>query len=339
MPPSKGPNPSTNIFNVSYCAKTPLSGTVELTKNCNLSCVHCYIVSKKNNRRELSTAQVKKLLRQLADEGTLYLVLTGGEVFLRTDIIEICSYARKLNFDLRIFTNATLISGKQIQQLASLNISAVEISLYGREKTHDRITGLPGSFNKCLSAAKELLRHGVPVALKTPLMRGNVKDYSFLSKLAAQIGASLKVDPTITPAEDGSKNILKHRADDKMLEKIYPKNKRSPQIGYDTSDLLCSAGHNFFAVNSKGDILPCLQLPLVLGNIKNQSFKSVWRDSAVLNNLRGLKSDSVKICSNCPDAPYCQRCPGLALTEDGDMFGPSSIACRLVRIMTGRHSS
>ena len=130
----------------------PINAHLELTNNCNLKCVHCYVVKEKT-RSELNYSEIINLLDQLADAGCLWLALTGGEVLTRDDFFDIAFYAKKKNFALRIMTNGTLIDESAADSIAELAPVAVDMSLYSATKdTHDTITQTKGSFEKTLRA-------------------------------------------------------------------------------------------------------------------------------------------------------------------------------------------
>ena len=131
----------------------PLLVHFDLTYNCNLNCVHCYVV--KDYRKELNTSQIKNILDHLASAGTLFLTLSGGEIFTRKDFFEIAEYARELNFALRISTNATLINEDVADKIAALNPEIIKVSVYSTNfKTHDNITNSLQSLIKPLRPLK-----------------------------------------------------------------------------------------------------------------------------------------------------------------------------------------
>src|SRR3989339_1369704 len=117
--------PSDALFQITRARDIPLLCTFEVTRSCNLRCRHCYLapVTRARTNGELTTAEIKKTLRALAAAGTLMLTFTGGELFLRKDIIELCRFARSLSFDLRLFTNATLITESHARALSALSLS------------------------------------------------------------------------------------------------------------------------------------------------------------------------------------------------------------------------
>ena len=129
----------------------PLSATFELTNRCNMRCVHCFINEPQASRaaisKELSTAQVCDLLDRIAAAGCLFLTLTGGEVFLRSDFEEIYTHALKKGMVVVLFTNGTLITESTARLLAEYRPLMVEITLYGATaEVYENMTRIPGSY-------------------------------------------------------------------------------------------------------------------------------------------------------------------------------------------------
>src|SRR5262249_38088915 len=105
----------------------PLDVCLELTHHCNFRCQHCYIPDFLAPDM-LSTERVLGLLEELAEMGTLYLTLSGGEMLLRRDWLEIARHARSLGFSLRLFTNGALVTDEVADAMATLDC-VVEVSL------------------------------------------------------------------------------------------------------------------------------------------------------------------------------------------------------------------
>src|SRR5207302_4498395 len=98
--------PADWLFRTSVARHIPLSVHIDLTMRCNEHCVHCYRVIEQ--RPELTTAELKALLDDVARAGTLYLLFSGGEIFLRPDLFDLIEHARRLHFDVRLKSNALL---------------------------------------------------------------------------------------------------------------------------------------------------------------------------------------------------------------------------------------
>ncbi|MFH1062912.1 MAG: radical SAM protein [Candidatus Omnitrophota bacterium] len=304
----------------------PISVVLELTRRCNISCCHCY--NFKDNA-ELSFAQVKDIARQLRQAGTLFLSLTGGEIFTKQDIFDICFYLRQSGFDLSLFTNGTLINQSNIKTIQKLNLSEVGISIQGASaKTHDKITGCQGAFAKSINAISLLKNEQIPVNLKCTLMKDNFAEYKDVIKLANELKVPYIIDPIVSPKDDGSKDVLIYRLSEEQLGAFYQDALLKQKAVFQNQvadDFTCPAGTVMASISAKGDVYPCIQLPEKLGNVFEADFKDIWANSKFLTKLR--KKINIEQCNNCKLSCFCTRCPGLAYLEDGDAFGISSIAC------------
>ena len=113
---------SRGLIAASHDGRLPLCGTIELTERCNLDCLTCYIRKPLNDRTagktELELRQWIDLLDQIADQGCLSLLFTGGEPLARGDFIDIYSHAKKKGFIITLITNGTLLNPKLVDGLA-----------------------------------------------------------------------------------------------------------------------------------------------------------------------------------------------------------------------------
>ena len=333
----------------------PLSVHFDLTYRCNERCVHCYLDH--DDHGELTTAECLKVLDDLARSGTLFLTFSGGEIFLRRDLYEILAAARHLHFDISLKSNALLVTAERAARLREFAVRRVQISVYSDVPAiHDAITKVPGSLERTLAAIPVLLEHGLPVKLACPLMRENLAGYRGVMALAEKLGVPYVLDLTITPMMDGSGGPLEHRASvssllpvlrDPVLHSCKPQmtpqaaramNSFEPSLGSAVSsgmassayeDLPCSAGHNSCYISPYGDVFPCVQLPQAAGNLRREKFDDIWYHAPQLERLRAIRETQLPICSRCEIRSYCERCPGLALMEGGDMLGAYERACAL----------
>ena len=316
----------------------PAWAMLELTHRCNLKCSHCYIVKQK--KKEISTKEVKNILDQLAEAGNLFLAFTGGEVFLRKDIFEILGYAVEKRFVVTVLTNATLLNSSAIKKLKALGVHELSTSLYSlKAGVFDKITGVAGSFAKALKALQELKKTGLSVRIKCPLMTANCSEKKALTAFAKKNGFKLLFDPVLAPKNDGSAENTGQKLGPEQLAKVVKQHcggwKYSKK--YPEKNVICSAGRNFTAVSPYGEVLPCLQIPYSAGNLRKKSFKELWKNSPVLKKLRGLKLKDLKECAACEKIRYCNRCPGMALLENGDLYGKSKSACEIASIRSRCH--
>ena len=119
-------------------------------------------------KRELSTKEYFDVLDQLSETGCLWLCLSGGEIFARSDFFDIYEHAKKRGFIITLFTNGMLINERIADRLAELRPFSIEITLYGRTKeTYEELTRVPGSWAKCMRGIDLLLERKLPLKLKT----------------------------------------------------------------------------------------------------------------------------------------------------------------------------
>src|SRR5882724_5473087 len=199
--------------------RIPLSVHVDLTMRCNERCIHCYRVIEQ--RPELTTAELKALLDDVARAGTLYLTFSGGEVFLRKDLFELLEHARRRHFDVRLKSNALLITPAKAARLRTLAVRQVDISIYSADPAvHDWVTKIPGSLVRSLEGAALLRDAGVTVKLNCPLMKQNVGQYKEIRALAERLGVLCGFDPMITAKNDGDTSPVKLRISGKELRTV-----------------------------------------------------------------------------------------------------------------------
>ncbi len=307
----------------------PLYAHVDLTYRCNLTCTHCYMATD-SLAKELSTGECKNMLEQLAELGTLYLALSGGEILVRRDFFEVAEHARKLGFVLRLFTNGALITAEIAQKIAALQPLVVEISVYGGIKhTHDAITGSPGSLERTMRGVKLLREKGLRILLKTPIMASTLGQVQSVEDIAGEVGALFRTDSVIMPKTDGSKGPLDLRIDDDDLNTVFSEINRDWRLhNPDCNATICNAGKSVMTISPYGDVFACLRIRNSAGNLRTRSLAKIWRDSEVLHGLREMTLSKLTTCSTCRDIEFCSPCPGLALLEHGDLHEPAQECCR-----------
>jgi radical SAM protein with 4Fe4S-binding SPASM domain len=322
----------------------PLNVQVDLTYRCNERCVHCYLDH--DDHGEMTTAEIKHLLEEMADAGVFILTFSGGEIFLRKDFFEILEYARRLMFCVKLKTNAVLIREREAQRLRDLHVESIQISIYShRAEVHDAITLIPGSLKRSLDAVKFLKSQGLKVVIANVLMTQNAQDYPGVRALAAELGVDCTLDPTVTPMMDGDRSILGLGVDREGLRQVMRDPALvgdvdefcavAPPAGEDELDSLpCSAGHTACYVSPYGDMYPCVQFPLPTGNVRTRRFVDIWRHSDQMNDVRSIRVKDLSTCTQCTHVSKCTRCPGLAYME-GNMRGPSSQDCEKSFARTG----
>jgi len=322
----------------------PLSVHLDVTYRCNERCVHCYLDH--DDHGEMTLAEIKHLLDQLAEAGVFFLTISGGEVLMRLDFFDIVRYARKLQFSVKMKTNAFMIREKEADLIRELGVQTVQVSIYShRAGVHDGITKLPGSLKRSVNAIRLLKSRGVAVTMANVLMRENLGDFGGVKALAKELGVPLVTDPTITPKMDGDRSVLALGVRTKQLQRVFHDPEFvgnvdefcAPPTLADSGDLdsiACSAGHTYCYISPYGDVYPCVQFPLPCGNVRSGSFLDIWRHSKAMNEVRSIRARDLPTCSSCTHLASCTRCPGLAFME-GSMRGPSTLDCEKSYARTG----
>lgn len=322
----------------------PISAHMDITYRCNERCEHCYLDHE--DKGEMTTAEIKSILDQLAEIGVFFLVISGGEPLLRKDFFEIIRYARKKLFNVKLKTNAILIGDGEARMLRELGVEEVQISVYShRPEVHDRVTKVRGSLERTVAAIRRLRDAGLKVAIANVLMQRNFEDYTGVQKLAADLRVSYQLDPTITPMMDGGTGVLNLRVSGDALLPVFTDATIVNDVdefcaipeapGDDILDgVPCSAGHSSCYITPYADVFPCVQFPLPSGNLRRQSFKEIWFESPQLKEVRSILTRDLHTCTSCSNVATCSRCPGLAYME-GDMRGPSSADCDKSYVRTG----
>jgi radical SAM protein with 4Fe4S-binding SPASM domain len=309
-----------------------------VTYRCNLRCYFCY---QKHHARtcskELSLKEWSSIFSQLAKAGTLYLTLTGGEPFMRRDILPIVASVREQGFAVSMITNGTLITKSVVRALADLGIMDIGVSLHAaNHRLHDRLTGTPGSYALALGAIRMLRSAGIKVMIKHTVSTENFGQYRLLESLAGRTGCLFECDSFVVPQIAGTVSPFALSADqhDRFLRDM-----NAATVFEDTADSLhCDAGRSVAGITPYGDLVPCIQLPLRFGSMRNRSFAKLWNsDRAVTFRIR--EQQLYAECEACGMQSYCSRCHGLAWAESGDFRAGSPSCCLRAKAVKERLSA
>jgi radical SAM protein with 4Fe4S-binding SPASM domain len=294
----------------------PLQALFELTGRCNLDCGHCYL-DIANPPSELTTEQAKAVIDQLADAGTLFLTLSGGELFLRKDAIEVARHARQRGLAVRLFTNGTRIDRKLAAEIAAVHPLSVEISIYGvHGDAHDSVTRRRRSLRRSLKGALLLKRAGVAVGLKAPMVGLVATDLDEIYRLGDRMGMPMAFDPFITPRLDGSDAPAALRASTSELADAL----RHPRLGWTSAastlpapaspdEAPCAIARRACKIDPSGNLYPCSTYPIPVGNVLEHSLAELWAGGELIDRLRSITvRDLQGECTSCSQSGYCTRC-------------------------------
>jgi radical SAM protein with 4Fe4S-binding SPASM domain len=325
----------------------PLSGSLELTTRCNLNCVHCYHAKPSSIANllgsELTSKELLSILDQIVEAGCLWLLVTGGEPLLRRDFATVYRYAKKKGLLVTLFTNGTLVTPHVADLLAEWTPSSIEVSLYGRtQATYEAVTGVPGSFKRCISGIESLLDRKLPLKLKSTLSTLNCHELPDMQRYAEELGVEFRFDPVLIARLDGSGAPTAFRippeqvialdwTDERRVKEIREFAVRvfEPPPG---PDLLykCGAGVNTFHIDAEGRLTACLLSRQASYDLRSRTFREGWQK--FIPRVRGQKRTKRNQCTDCALATLCGLCPGLAMLEHGDAEESIGYLCRIAHL-------
>jgi radical SAM protein with 4Fe4S-binding SPASM domain len=319
--------------------KLALSGTLELTTHCNLRCGHCYIVDNAT-RGELTTPEIVRILDELVEAGCLWLLLTGGEVMVRKDFLEIYLAAKRRGLIVTVFTNATLVTQKIAETLAEYPPFSIEVTLYGMtEATYEEVTGVKGSYRRCLQGIELLRLKGLPVGLKTVVLKQNQHERQEMEAYARSLGMAFRFDTLIQPRTTGGLSPLAtrvtpqevvevDRSDPKRvaaLRELWEEVISQPRS---TDDHLftCGAGLSSFHISPQGRLQVCELFPYPSFDLRSGSFHEGF---STFRALRDRRYTTESPCQGCKVNALCTKCAGFAYLETGDPEAPVDWLCEI----------
>lgn len=320
----------------------PICGAIEITNKCNMRCTHCYVPREmKSKPKELTTKEIFQIVNQVAEAGCLWLLITGGEPLLRKDFLQIYDDIKGKGILITLFTNGTLITPKIADHLAKKPPFSVEISLYGATKeTYEKVTRIPGSYEKCLRGIKLLKAKGLTLKLKTMGLKSNLGEIKAMQKMAKELGLPFRFDPLINPSLDGAVEPLKERLSSSEVIQLEKDDKERSRewrklykkyYGYTKSDYVytCGAGRNYFLVDAYGNLGMCVLLRIPDYSLRKGSFMDGYR---MFENIRQIKKTVSDECSKCKINIMCGLCPGWSALEKGDASKKVEYLCQVAHL-------
>jgi heme b synthase len=323
----------------------------ELTRGCNLACVHCRASAERGPYLgELSNQECLRVMDEIASISKPVIILTGGEPLLRPDIFDLARSGTDKGFRMVMATNGTLMTEETIQKVKASGIQRISVSLDGpSSETHDAFRKVKGAFESSLKGIELAKRGGLEFQINTTITQMNLHLIADILKLAVDLGAVAHHIFLLVPTGRGKElqdqeisaldyektlnwfyeqrervplqlkatcaphyyRILRQRAK-KEGKKITPK-----EYGLDAMTRGCLGGISFCFLSHVGQVQPCGYLELDCGNVRKQSFKEIWENSPVFLNLRNTDGYKGK-CGICEYRKVCGGCRARAYESSGD---------------------
>jgi len=325
----------------------------EVTRNCNLDCVHCRAAATKGPYGgELNTAKCLQVLDEIGEVGKPIVILTGGEPLLREDVFELALYGAGKGLRMVMATNGTLITEEVTGRMVSSGIQRVSISLDGATaEAHDRFRKVPGAFQGALRGIELLRKAQIEFQINTTITRHNVDQAEAMLRLAVELGAAAHHIFLLVPT-GRAKDMVDQEIDaleyEKLLHWFYAARREAPihlkatcaphyyrvlrqeahrrgekvdhaTYGLDAMTRGCLGGTAFCFISHLGVVQPCGYLELNCGDLNKASFRDIWTGSEAFRRLRDFSSYKGK-CGRCEYLRFCGGCRARAFEATGDFL-------------------
>ncbi len=332
LPPLTNPDvrkQSTRVFGLAQAKRIPLTAFLMLTHACNLSCYYCYDAG--HASRVMGLARWREILDQLAEAGTLYLRLTGGEPTIHPDLVHIAEYAVQRGFHPAIITNGTLITPELADRLGDLELDSVSMTFQaGSAERHDRLAGKAGAFARTCRSIELLLARGVNVSLSMVVSRRNFDQVdSFLDLLRGWgLATTNSLTISMVARSNGSTDTWDERLPDDLIKSLMQRGLFRP------APIICNAATAKCVITPDGHVMPCHLFWAIAGDLQQNTFAEIWSHSPLLQQMREEQWFAApEECQACPARDrYCFRCPAEAYFAQGSFKRKCEWDCHVVNL-------
>jgi radical SAM protein with 4Fe4S-binding SPASM domain len=292
---------------------------LELTYRCNFRCIQCYNTTHAGTESELTLAEWRSVLEQLAALGCHSVIFTGGEVFVRKDAVDILQVACDNRFSFRINTNGSLIDEGLIQRLEPMRpfLQSFDISFYGATpRVHDTLARRLGAYQATLRAVRLLAEAKMSLATKFVTMRDNfdglAKWKSDMRELGVKHGLAMG---TLIPRTDRNTAPLVQLLTDDQYKDLLA----AERVDETTGAHFCRPGQIRGAITPDGGVSPCEWLTdFKFGNLRQGLLRDIWHSQESQSFRSIFEEDSD--CPSCELRPGCSRCPAHSYLETGNLL-------------------
>ncbi len=323
----------------------------EITRSCNLSCVHCRAAAQYGPYpHEFSTQECKALIDEIVTFSNPVIILTGGEPLMREDIFEVAQYGTDKGLRMVMATNGTLITPEIARKMVASGIQRISVSIDGKDAVHhDRFRGVEGAFEGSMQGIRYAKEVGMEFQINTTITRLNLDQLDDILQLALKIGAAAIHIFLLVPTGRGKELVEQEISPEdyeKTLNWFYDQHETYPiefkatcaphyhriirqrakaegkpvtfqTFGLDAVTKGCLGGNAFCFISHLGQVQPCGYLELDCGNVREMPFSEIWRSSEVFLSLRDENNYKGK-CGICEYRRVCGGCRARAYEMTGD---------------------
>lgn len=319
---------------------------LELTKNCNQRCLHCYAEAGASppTEEDLSLAEIESLIAQAARLGVMEFDVTGGEPFTRPDMAAALRAFHRAGMLVNLYTNATLLDQANLAALIKYPVRSLIVSLDSLDQeVHDRLRGMAGAQARTIQALRRLRGIGQPFRVNISLNKLTHKRVLATARWALEdLGAcSLAAAPLFSVGR-GRKNRglwLDRESCLEVLAELYRRWGPGPLAGEHgggpPGSPACGVAESMLFISAGGEVSFCPTLTagqapeLALGNVRRTSLGQLWELGMLRHRFYRAQCRDI---GNCPAAGLCRGgCRSRAFLETGEMDAPDPLSCGLFR--------
>ena len=341
-----------NMLNRAQLRSEPITGSMELLPLCNMNCDMCFVrLSRKEMEAQgrLRTGEEwLSLGKQMAEAGTLFLLLTGGEPLLHPDFKGIYLGLKKLGLIVTLNTNATLIDEQWAAFFGKHKPRRINITLYGSDnETYANLCHYPGGYDRVVNAVRMLRENGVDVKFGCSVTPKNVQDIEKMHETADSLGVPISMDTYMMPGTrertlpfHEQNRLSPEQAALARMNYLRAGHKDDTFVSYarqmiarvdsfepgpsEPCPISCRAGRCSFTINWQGMMRPCVILTEPQVNVFEVGFAEGWKQiSSSFQNVRYCAK-----CSNCRLRFICRSCAAASKLETGEFLGTPEYLCR-----------
>ncbi len=306
-----------------------LSMEIEFSRACNFRCAYCYVPRDEKKREELSRAEIRDVLRQAKALGARKIIILGGEPSIYPHLEEMITFLSSLGMEIEMFTNGSGID-RHLAAVLAANRVRVVLKMNSRDRSlQDRLAGLQGASAIIEQARTVLGEAGYPskelfLAASTIICRQNIEELPDMWRWLRGQGMEPYFE-VITPQAHARENSWLH-VDSGALKELFLTlstidreefgrhwEPQPPLVGN-----RCMRHQVSCVVTANGDVMPCVGVTIVLGNIRDNRLASILHQSDVLNQLKNFRQTIKGACHTCDKAAECYGCRGAAFQLTGD---------------------
>lgn len=316
----------------------PIGVQIELTEGCTQCCTHCYNYWRYGDIRtegELNTIQFLEILEALNEVGISHINMTGGEPFLRPDIIFfLLQQAKQYGMFVGLNSNAVIINQTYAQQLRNEGLDIILISLLGTEITHNFITGARDGFRRTCRGINYLVEAGLNVSVNMVVSNQNQDEVYEVGRIASQLGTNTFSATPMIPSHPSNVQLMLSGTDCKKALRALLRVGNDFNVKIDVLEpiprclfteaedaefkilfgrRLCSAGITNCVISSRGKVRPCPHADLEFGDLTQEPFSAIWDRMSTWTCADIIPEE-------------CQSCDGSVICEAGCRMS-AKLAC------------